>query len=375
MFRHILIQGDPLSRGESYGAQASDLIDRAIDIYQRSFAEKGHSWEDVIRIGESFADRIEAFDAAMHKELKGIALGANRRLGEIVALNARTELLYGAGSGVPEDGCEALSGEGCTGAIALPGATQSGHLIHGQNWDWREESADITIILEIEPDTGPKIMTLVEAGTLARCGFNDAGLAVTGNFLKGLAEFGRDGIPAPFIRRKVLTADSFHDAMAAVIRTKRSFSINVMVSHGQGEAVNFETTPEKLFWLRAENDLIVHANHFVTQGAIAAYQDMALHVTPDSLYRDVRVRRRLEARHGQLTVDDFKDAFADDWGAPFGVCRSPAEGPGGDSAATLASVIMDVTAREMLVAAKPYEGAHYNSYTLPEQQHERAAAS
>ena len=367
MFRHIVIQGDPITRGKSYGEQAADLIDLSTEVYKKGFAEKGYAWDDVIAVGEAFADRIRLFDADMYTELQGIAEGAGRRMGEVVALNARTELLYGAKT-PPAGGHDDISGEGCTGAIALSGATASGHVIHGQNWDWREESADFTIVLEVLPERGPNFITLVEAGTLARCGLNDAGLAVTGNFLKATNEVARNGIPAPFIRRKILMAENFHDGLSAVIGSERSFSINVMVSHGDGEAVNFETTPEKLFWLRAENDLIVHSNHFLSQGAIATYQDMALQVTPDTLYRDVRVRRSLETRLGRLTIDDFKEAFADKWGAPYSVCRSPAKGPGGDSSATLATVIMDVTAGEMFVASKPYDKPQFQSFSLFNQQ-------
>ena len=362
-FRFIKIEGDARSRGESYGRQARDLIARAVELYGKGFRQRGHDWSDVISVGAAFGQRIKAISSDMYIELEGIAAGAGREVGEIVALNARTELLYGTGLGADAD-AQSLGGEGCTGAIALPVATRDGHVLHGQNWDWRKESAEFTILLHIEPDTGPSILTLVEAGTLARCGLNSEGLAVTGNFLKGADDFNPKGVPAPFIRRKILMSSNFHDAMAAIIRVERSFSINVMVSDGAGGAINFETTPEKLFWIRAENGLLVHSNHFKSPGALATLQDLALYVTPDTLYRDVRVREHLEGRHGNIVIDDFKDALADKYGAPYSVCRDAAEGPGGESAATLATVVMDVTAREMSVAAKPYKGAEYETYAF-----------
>ncbi|MEM1110475.1 MAG: C45 family peptidase [Pseudomonadota bacterium] len=363
MFPFICIRGSAEERGFSYGSQASWLIEQAIDGYAQSFAERGFAWGDIVQIGVNFAATIRDFDRDMYLELCAIAEGAGRHLGEVVALNARTELLYGAGSTSAAAATD-LSGEGCTGAIALPGATANGHTLHGQNWDWRSESADITIVLRIEPDDGPTVLTLVEAGTLARCGLNDAGIAVTGNFLKTASEQGRMGIPAPFIRRKVLMSNNMHDAMHAVICSERSFSINVMISDGQGEAVDFEATPERLFWLRAERDLLVHSNHFLSPAAQVAYDDHALHVTPDSLYRDARVRRLLEGRHGDLGESDFIEAFADRYGAPYAICRAPVEGPGGDQSATLATVVMDVTAGRLLVAKTPYAGAKFQAFDL-----------
>ncbi|MEM7692504.1 MAG: C45 family peptidase [Pseudomonadota bacterium] len=363
MFPFIRIAGTPQERGLSYGRQATAYIELAIQTYQKSFAERGFAWSEVVRIGRDFACSIRDFDPSMLEELEAIAEGAGRDLGEIVALNARTELLYGVGGRNAGDATE-LSGEGCTGAIALGTATASGHTLHGQNWDWKEESADFTLVLEIQPAEGPRILTLVEAGTLARCGLNEKGLAVTGNFLKTVEDTGRMGIPAPFIRRKVLMATNLHDAMQAVITSKRSFSINVMISDGAGEAINFETTPERVFWLRPENDLLVHSNHFLSLAAQVAYDDKALHVTPDSLYRDHRVRSALLSRHGSIQALDLKSAFADQYGAPYAVCRSPTDGPGGDGSATLATVVMDVTAGTMSVAKNPYGEHSYQEFSF-----------
>ncbi|MEM0955777.1 MAG: C45 family peptidase, partial [Pseudomonadota bacterium] len=329
----------------------------------RSFFERGYSWQEVMRVGRKFSESIAEFDSTMLEELRGIAEGAQRDLGEIVALNARTELLYGVGADDADSVME-LSGEGCTGAIVLGMATASGNTLHGQNWDWRGESSAFTLVLEIQPDEGPKVLTLVEAGTLARCGLNSMGIGVTGNFLKTELDLGRAGIPAPFIRRKVLMSSNFHDAMSAVIRSQRSFSINVMLGDGQGEGINFETTPERLFWVRPDRGILVHSNHFQNPAAQALYDDKGLHVAPDSLYRDARVRRTLEARINHITLDDLKDAFSDRFGDPYGVCRAPSVGPGGDESATLATVVMDLTAGEFCVAKNPYDGARFQEFNF-----------
>lgn len=367
-FPLIEIAGAPLERGRSYGSQAKALIERAAATYSATFASVGLGWEQVVEAGDTFAARIEKFSQAQHEELVGIAEGAGRRIGEIVALNARTELLYGI-RGAPRDpglpdATHRLGGEGCTGAVVLPEASAGGRVLHGQNWDWRAEAADITMLLRIRPDGGPTILTMVEAGTLARCGLNSAGIAITGNFLKTDRDFAAEGIPAPFVRRKVLMAKNFHDAMAAVITTERSFSINVMISDAGGAAIDFETTPEHLFWVRPERGLLVHANHFVAPEARLRVVDRGLRVTPDSLYRDLRVRSLLESHHGRIAIEHLEAAFADDFGAPYAVCREPAQGPGGESAATVATVLMDVAAGELRVAPTPYRDRQYTRYEL-----------
>ena len=48
--------------------------------------------------------------------------------------------------------------------VALPSVTASGRLLHAHNLDWRQESADSSIVLRVLSDHGPDILTLVEAG-------------------------------------------------------------------------------------------------------------------------------------------------------------------------------------------------------------------
>ena len=360
-FPLITVAGAPRERGRSYGRQAEALILRAIAIYEEGFAARGLSWDAVVRRGDAFAQRIREHSAPMHEELLGIAEGAGRKLGEIVALNARTELLYGLrGEDKPHD----IDGDGCTGAIALGGTTASGHVLHGQNWDWRSQAAEVTMVLRVQPDEGPGFVTLVEAGTLARCGVSEAGIAITGNFLKTDNDFGEGGIPAPFVRRAVLSSESFHDAMGEVLTTPRSFSINVMISTAGGAAVNFETTPAEAFWLLPEDDILVHANHFRSPGALTRVRDRGLEVTPDSLYREARVRSALDDSRGAIDRATLRNAFLDHWGAPHAVCRSPSHGPGGEEAATVATVIMDLNDVTLDVAPLPYREPRFWRYDL-----------
>jgi isopenicillin-N N-acyltransferase-like protein len=174
-FRLVDIEGEPFERGYSYGSQTRDLVLKAIDFYTGIFAQTGMTWDQVKRAGQIYAERLRGISEPLFLEIEGIAQGAGVELGEIVALNARTELRYGGDANK-----DLLSGEGCTGAIAVDTAVKNGRVIHGQNWDWLSECAEFSIVLRIKQKDGPTILTLVEAGTLARCGLNSAGIAITG---------------------------------------------------------------------------------------------------------------------------------------------------------------------------------------------------
>jgi isopenicillin-N N-acyltransferase-like protein len=360
-FPLIDISGAPFERGVQYGKQAVSRINISLSIYREAFARSGYNWPAVREVAAQFMPRIEAYAPRMLEEIVGIAKGCDVPTEDIIALNARTEMMHG--NSRPEDVLEETD-EGCTGAIVLPEITARGTLLHGQNWDWQAACENSAIVLRIRRDDGPDILTMVEAGMLARCGFNSAGLAITGNFLKCQHDFGRAGIPVPLVRRAVLEEPNYTEAIRKVLLAPRSFSTIIMMSHVEGEGVDLEATPPEVFWVRPQNGLLVHANHFVSVGAQAKMTDLGLHVTPDSLHREDRVRNMLSAKRGAIDVADLKQAFADRRGAPHAVCRSPVEGPGGGTSSTVATIIMDVTERSAIIAPAPYRGAVFWKYDL-----------
>ena len=357
-FPFITIEGDPRERGISYGRQAGERIHRSVAIYQEALAKDDMDWDRARAIAAAFIPTVEDRAPDLVEEMRGIAEGANLPSEDIFAINARTELLYGG------SGADMSDPDGCTGAIALGEATLSGGVLHGQTWDWKDECADSSVVVRIVPPQGPTMMTFVEAGILARCGMNSAGVALTGNFLKCEHDAGRRGIPIPFVRRRVLEADSLALATRAVMFADLAFSNNMMISHSGGEAFDLETTPVEKFWIAPENDLLVHANHFQSPSARAKVHDIGLIANTDSLYRDRRVRARLMADHGSITIESFKAAFQDRYGHPRAVCRTPIDGPGGRSSSTVATILMDPAAGKMWVAPRPYGRHSFTEYRI-----------
>lgn len=357
-FPLLRLEGADFERGTSYGVAAAERIRRSIAIYMPGFEERGLSVPAVRKLSADFASRIEGYAPEMLREMEGIAKGAALPVEDIVMLNARTEIVYGGGSTGPAD-------DGCTGVIVEPSATAEGKLIHAQNWDWRAHCLDTTVVLEVRPDHGPAYLTMVEAGGLARCGFNTAGLAITGNFLRSEHDSGREGLPLSLIRRKVLASKSFAEAAAHVIETEVSFSNNIMLSMAEGYGVSFEKTPVGTFHQEGQDGLIVHSNHFLSAGALARIHDCGLSTSPDSLYRRRRVASYLSDRRGQISIDDVKEALGDRFGWPHSVCRPPtAGGVGGPLVSTVATVVMTPEDGVMDICPAPYEHSTFTRYCL-----------
>jgi hypothetical protein len=355
----VAVSGGPYERGLQYGRAVPDRIRRSIALYGSTLDGLGLAGAARARLIGGFAEHIAKFGAHYLEEMKGIAAGAEVPLDDIILVNARTEVVAQARRETNRPEAED-DVDGCTGAVILPARSANGHLIHGQNWDWRAECAETAIVLRVVREDGPDFVTFVEAGGLARCGFNAAGIAITANYIESDRDYRGIGVPLVLIRRKVLEQKHFALALRAVAATPKTCSNNMMVSTAEGYAVDFECAPDEAFPLYPESGLLVHANHWVSPVALAKLKDAGL--LGDSFYRDRRVAQLLDKP--KLTPDDLKSAFFDDFAAPFAVCRPVLPNSAGDLSATVAMIVMDARAGYMDVAPLPAHNRAFTRYSL-----------
>ena len=361
-FPLIEVSGPPRERGRQYGRQAADRIALGIRHYTAQLERAGFDASAIRDLVAEFAPRMDAFEPAYVEEMRGIAEGAGVDFEAVALLNARTEILK---LGRQPELRRRLAGEdACTGVVALPEATQGHRLIHAQNWDWKVECAETAVVLCVRRDNGPDLLTFTEAGGLARSGFNSAGVAITANYLECDRDYRRLGVPLALIRRKVLESQHLALAMRSVYVTPKSAANNMIVSHVEGVAIDFECAPDETFQVHPDHGLLVHANHFVSPVALAKLRDTGIANTPDSLYRDVRVRSLLAPQVGRLTREAVKAALLDDFASPWSVCRPPRAGVTEVVTATVAMVVMEPALGVMEVAPLPALGGRFTRYHL-----------
>lgn len=356
--RKVFISGDPRTRGVQYGEKAKPLIEKGIGFYRDAFqGASGVSWEKALAFSRTFLSRIGNYDESLLEELRGIARGAGRSLEEILILNLRTEILFGLGK--PADGC--------TSFCALPEITREGRTILAQNWDYKPFAAETMLLLEIHPDRGPDILTVAEAGQMARMGLNSAGIGLCNNYIQCDAD-GRDmekGIPTTLIRRRVFGRDTYPAALAEIIHTPRSFSGNYLLAtaEGEGDAVDIEATPETAYFLLPRDGLVVHSNHI--KGAGPGYVGSMRPGVENSLYRDRRVEKILRKQAGKIDPPGAMEALKDHFGYPLSVCRHEEEEKQWHQQwRTNTSVIMDLTSRELWASVGPPCRNEYSRYTF-----------
>src|SRR3954467_14278833 len=123
----VITSGTPTQIGVQHGTQASLPIQRCLKFYKLLFQNKAQmDWSTV----RTFALKYHSFLATnlpdYVAEMEGIAEGAGVTYADILALNVRTEIAFGAFN----DGCTAVS-------------WKSGEMSYlAQNWDWNTEQAE-----------------------------------------------------------------------------------------------------------------------------------------------------------------------------------------------------------------------------------------
>jgi isopenicillin-N N-acyltransferase-like protein len=378
-FPLIELSGKPHERGRQYGRQAAGRIRKGIAHYSDQLAEMGLNGDGIEALVRAYLPVIERFDPSYVDEMQGIAEGAEIPFAHVALLNARTEILKLADKPALRAKLEQAHPDGCTGVAVMPEATSGGLLLHAQNWDWKAECAETSVVLRIRRDDGPDILTFTEAGGLARSGLNSAGIAITANYLQSDRDYRDVGVPLALIRRKVLQEATPALAMRAVYSTAKSASNNMIVScsnrAGQGVVIDFECAPDETFQVHPDRGLLVHANHFVSPVALSKLKDTGIDSTPCSLYRDLRVRDLLSPHIGRITTDHIKATLADDFGTPWSVCRPPRRNTENNLSATVAMVVMQPALGVMEVAPLPALGLSFTRYELAmDQTATRAAA-
>ncbi|MGE8569551.1 MAG: C45 family autoproteolytic acyltransferase/hydrolase [Achromobacter sp.] len=372
-FPFVSVSGTPEARGRSYGQQAAARVRKSAAMYGQTLVDLGYDAMARTELIAHFAREIEHFAPHYVEEMRGIAAGADVPFEDIVMVNARTEVVAKARA-EKKKAAELEPGDGCTGALILPTRSANGKLIHGQNWDWRAECAETAIVLRVQNDNGPDMLTFVEAGGLARSGLNSAGVSITANYLESDRDFRQLGVPLSLIRRKVLEQEHFALAIKAVATTAKSCSNNIMLGMAAGFGVDYECTTDEAFPIYPDSDdLIVHANHWVSEVALSKLRDTGRASTPESAYRDWRVRRLLNEKK-YLTREDLKRALFDDFGAPYSVCRPPRPGSHDNLSATVAMVVMEPAAGLMEVAPLPALNRTFTRYSLTAEPELLAAA-
>lgn len=345
----IDISGTPKERGLQYGKQAKQQIAASIDFYQRAFKQaSGLEWSEICARAEAWVAPATEYAPDLVEEVRAIAEGSGFDFLELMAINARGEIIY-------DKRFADLQGGECTTYALSPEAAGDGHSYAGQNWDYLCGAIDSIIMLRVRGENEPDIIMQIEAGQVGRHGANGAGIAMQVNGLGGRYGYEGYGVPQPFVRRRVLQSTSLNEAMDRVFKADQQIGANYLLATREGFSISLETTPaERTAWKYASDGVLVHGNHHevhIPTGQPGPYMPMAV----DSLYRVPLVEGRLKSAKNAADTDATRasivHALSNETFAPNSVCALPDLSlPDTKQWQTVTASIVDLTTGEYLLA-------------------------
>jgi isopenicillin-N N-acyltransferase-like protein len=343
MSRHIptvVTEGSPFERGVQLGRLAREKIAHTVAVYMRMFeAGAGLDRAHVLARAVTYVSPIEKFAPTLLEEMQGIARGAERDFREIVALNTRTELLYGSS-------CR----RECTAVASTPEAALDRHIRVAQDWDWHPDMAGGLILSVVHRAEGQDVITLTEAGMVGKIGINASGLAMCMNLLTSDWDHAGPAVPMHIILRHILDqATTVAEAIAILQEVPRSTSCNHLLADAGGAIADFEATPGGQRVLRPNSGVLVHANH-CTDPVLYPHDTMVLEDRETELRND-RIQLLAEAEPiGEARM--FAMLADHETARPICVHKN-ADDAFIDQVETVAAIVFDLTAGTIDLADGP----------------------
>lgn len=328
---HLRIEGQNAAElGRSRGEQLRDILPEAYAGYAQLFRQLGVSLEMEQDGARRTVSGLSAWRPGIVEELEAIAEASGLDLLEIVALNARTEIIAMSGAGSSE--CSTVT------------AVIDGRRLGVQTWDWHIELEKFWHTHEVR-GPGYRFSGLTEQGILSKIGINEHGLALHFNIL-GHRLDGPGGVPMHVLSAVVLSECASVAEAIELIRAAPVKSSSAFTMLDAEQSVSVEMSPDGVFVIEEVAGSVQRTNHFQNATPLASQKTEVYE--PDSSERLALVRERL-AEGLPADADALVALLLSGEGQPP-LCSVPDMSKQlGDRWATLATVVTDPTARTIRV--------------------------
>jgi isopenicillin-N N-acyltransferase-like protein len=340
---HVSTHADPYRRGVAFGRALKGSVRDSVLAYERLF-EAVHciAPSAMASIGTRIGERLAAAQPAAVAEIEGIARGAGVDFGQVMAINARTEIF--AGAGPPE--CSVIG----------VGAERSGEgVLLAQNWDWHPDAAQSLVLWTVPTSSGGWLTTLTEAGMLAKIGLNSDGLAVCINLLSS-SDDSREPRGAPIhvmLRALLERCSDMAQAEALLLGNAWSASTAITTAFaGEPDGLRtFEVSPAGVNAISARRGVLVHTNHFL--GPTGDAVDVTRCDWPDTVARLAELEKLADCAE-PIGAEAVKSSLRSHAAGRIAVCcHDPGNPRYAHRQETLASIVIHVGGGYLEVADGP----------------------
>ena len=228
----------------------------------------------------------------------------------------------------------------CTDLVAVPPATREDHVLVAHNNDMPRSYQDELVAIEYAVDGEPTIFAIGN-GVWISCGWNDAGISMSGNELAPLDE--RVGVPREVQYRSMLRQPTLERALGEALRHDRASSYNQVLVTAGAEVVNVEgSATDAELTTSDDRGHLVHTNHYVCPRMVR-YEGDPSYVAHSSARYARGAELLASTEPGSVTVEMLRGFLADHEGEPDCLCRHPERNPGPSRSGTSFWWVADLT--------------------------------
>lgn len=344
----IRCSGTPREIGHTHGSGARDKVKGTISFYSDLFqARCSMDWAAVRGEASQYVHPLEQTCPRYVEETRGLADGAGVDFLDVLAINVRTEIMFGLftdpggvnGKALHVD--DDIPSDGCT---SLGFVDEAGESFIAQSWDWRPAQGPNLIVCHItQPGTGiPDISMVTEAGIIGKIGLNAAGVGCCLNAIRARG-VDRTKLPVHFALRSVLESHSRQEALEHLNALGLAGSGHILVGDGTG-ASGLECTVAGIKEIVMDKKRVYHTNHLILDHP----QVDEVPWMKDSYQRLARIQQLADVSikvSGQ-DLEKLMHMFEDEEGYPCSINRKQ---EGESESQTLFTIIMNLSKQEALV--------------------------
>ncbi len=349
----IRVQGSHREIGQQIGeackAQIHHSIQNAHQIIEQAHSTLGLNWAGAQIQARKYLPFAQERYPKYVNEMTGLAEGAGVTLEDVAVVNAM--------EGVTMD---ALHLTKCTSMAVNQECTTDEHVLIGHNEDWLPEDEEDIYLVHASPRDEPPFLAMTYGALLPNIGFNAAGIAQCCDTV--YPNDTRIGTPRVIVSRAVLGARTLLDAVRLAVVPQRAAGYNHILVSESGEILSVEVSARHFCILYGEDGTMVHTNHYLDR-KMQEIEDEPEEMISTKL-RYFRARRLIKkTRHH--SIRSLQAILRDHENHPDAICNhSENEVDPMDREKTIASLIIDLTARAMHIAWGNPCTAEYHTFYL-----------
>lgn len=242
-----------------------------------------------------YLEAVRKWTPQLLEEVIGISKGSGIDFNTIFSINCVPELfqVYQQETQPQTSGCTAL---GCFKEKEYPA-------LLGQNFDLPERVKNNAVLLHLKEENGHESYILTFPGTIGQIGLNNSPLGLVLNFI--FLKNSRDGLPVPFIARKILEQSNLNDAIKFLKNVKHGAAQNYMLGDSE-QIVNFECSANKKSQFIPYDGArrVYHTNHVLANDDVIP--NFTNPIKENSVDRFKYIEYRLKDPSKTITIENVK---------------------------------------------------------------------